>query len=95
MLLWQTWQMSRQLRTRPSELIGLTDVYQAWCFDEAVVEFGTEVTAAVEEAARTAKGSDAIKRGVADNALRQMLGLPRKYRDIAQLRPKAPRPDEV
>lgn len=36
--------MSKSLKTRPSELMGITDVYQAYCFDEAVVTFGSFVS---------------------------------------------------
>lgn len=58
MQLWHTYSVSRQYRTRPSELVGLTDTYAAWCFDEVVYLFGTYVESelrAAEEGAKTAK----------------------------------------
>jgi hypothetical protein len=36
--------MSKSLKTRPSELMGIVDTYRAYCFDEAVVTFGSFVS---------------------------------------------------
>lgn len=57
-------------------------MYAAWCLDEAVYTFGTEVESVVQETMKGVKSkSEAVKLGAGDNALRQMLGMPRKFAD--------------
>lgn len=41
--MWRLWRTARTWRTRPSELIGLTDRWEAFEFDEAVALFGDHV----------------------------------------------------
>lgn len=41
--------MAQRLRVRPSALLGIDDEYVAYCLDEAVVEFGGAVQAAVDD----------------------------------------------
>lgn len=43
LLLWQTFLRSKEWGKRPSELIGLNDPYDAWCFDEACSTWGNTI----------------------------------------------------
>lgn len=79
MLLWRVWTVSKQYRRRPSELLNVTNDFDAFCLDEAVMTFGTSIDGDVQEAADNTKGSDAMKRGAAENTLRKHLGLPLKF----------------
>jgi hypothetical protein len=48
--LWQAYQLGRELRCRPSDLYALTDPVQRFCFDRAVVIFGSALTHELENA---------------------------------------------
>lgn len=41
--MWQLWQLSSSIGSRPSSLLDLQDTYVAYCFDQAVTMFGTGV----------------------------------------------------
>lgn len=71
------WKRSRDLGVRPSDLCFLDNVYDAYCFDEAVWVFGTRVEAAVSKAAesRGKKDTDKARQARADSMLKRMLGL--------------------
>lgn len=93
-MLWQLWQMSQTWTTRPSELIGLTDSYAAWCLDEACMAFGQACEEVMSDARARGKGkTDAQRNGAAMNALRKMLGLKQKFRDISELTTRRPAAD--
>ena len=79
--------MSKQWNRRPSELLDVTDSYASYCLDEACFAFGSACESAMDEARRTAnkKATEAQRRGRAENALRKMLGLPMKFRNIGDL----------
>lgn len=44
-MLWQTFNLAKTWNCRPSELIGLTSDWQAFCFDRAVAAFGNPLEA--------------------------------------------------
>lgn len=48
--------MAQRYRTTPSQLVGLTDPYTAWCLDEAVYIFANHVESKLAEAANRQKG---------------------------------------
>lgn len=94
--MWETFLRAKQWSKRPSELLGITDTYHAWCFDEACATFGGACERAMEVARKPpkrSKGSKGSKLSAeqlearAENALRKMLGMERKYRGIESLRP--------
>lgn len=58
--LWQAYQLAKDLRCRPSELYGITDTVQAFCFDRAAVIFGSALSHELENA-----------KGKTDRAIRQ------------------------
>lgn len=66
--------------------MGITETYRAWCFDEACASFGQACETEMESARKVPKGkktpSDAILNGKAENALRKMLGMKQKFRDV-------------
>lgn len=66
--------------------MGITGSYRAWCFDQAVYEFGSACDVAIEDArnsfGKKSKVSDAQRQAKAENALRKMLGVGMKFRDI-------------
>lgn len=75
--------MSRAMHCRPSHLFGYEGV-RAYYFDAAVVRWGTEFQAAIEEAGAKAKTSQAAERAQGA-VLRRWLGpAPGMYRDPAK-----------
>lgn len=89
-MLWKTWLQSKTLRTRPSDLLGITGVYRQWCFDEACAEWGQACEAEMDRARQTkSKGkkqpSVAQQNAKAENALRKMLGMKQQFQDIRAL----------
>lgn len=66
-------------------MLHIEDPYRAWCIDDAVYEFGTACEAVVDDAKASKKGTAAQKNGAGENALRRMLGVPQKFRDISEL----------
>ena len=47
--------MSKAMRCKPSEVIGIMDPFIAYAFNSAVILWGTSFDAAIEEAVRGAK----------------------------------------
>jgi hypothetical protein len=75
--------MSSEWGTPPSVLLSITDPYKAWCLNEAIHHFGTEIEAAISKA----KGRNEKARAAnAENILRQHLGLAKKFRDPMDIR---------
>lgn len=63
--LWQAYQLAKDLRCRPSELYGITETVQAFCFDRAVVIFGSALSAELEAAkGKTDKAIAASRRRI-------------------------------
>lgn len=50
------------MKVRPSELYGIHDELAAYCFDRAVVAFGSSVEADIKEEAEDAKDKSQAKR---------------------------------
>lgn len=48
-LSWSLYNQAKLWNTRPSQLVGVTQEYQAYCFDEAVGSWGTYVTNELEK----------------------------------------------
>lgn len=54
--------MAKEFQARPSELYGIHDDYDAFCFDRAVYTFGTYVESEVEKAGEQGKTKDQRKK---------------------------------
>lgn len=52
--------MAEQYSSRPSQLLGISDPYTAWCLDDAVYAWGMHVEAELEKA--SSEGSDEKQR---------------------------------
>lgn len=52
---WRLYQLAKTCNCRPSDLLGLTNSYQAFCLDEAVVYFGDALEAELERVSEKAK----------------------------------------
>lgn len=86
--LWQAYQLAKDLRCRPSELYGLTDTVQAFCFDRAVVIFGSALSAAMDNAkGKTDKAVQASRRKIFKKWIPEATdsaGPKKRFRDPAQ-----------
>jgi uncharacterized protein (DUF2252 family) len=82
--MWQLFLQSQEYHTRASDLLAIEDSYTAYCLDEAVWVFGTSVRERIREASSSKGKNDTEdkQRARAENALREALGLPRKYRPM-------------
>jgi hypothetical protein len=65
--------LSRELKCRPSQLLGLTEVYEAFCIDEAVVLWGMHVRNEVQEVGEKKSSKQKAKEGQKATRLRSML----------------------
>lgn len=77
--------MSRNLRTLPSDLLGLTDPIQRFYFDRSVWLFGSQVEADIEQATKKAK-NDRARDQKRDQVLRRWIPehkVERKFKDPA------------
>jgi len=75
------------LRCRPSELYGITEVVQAFCFDRAVVIFGSALSHELENAkGKTEKAVQASRRRILKKWIPEATDSagPRKFRDPAK-----------
>lgn len=78
--LWTAYQLSRTVRSRPSELYGVLEKYgpyMAFCFDSAVSTFGIALESELDGV--EGKNSRDINRK-RDRIFRKWLGLPMKFR---------------
>lgn len=83
--MWQVFRRAEMWGQRPSEVLLLTedfDDYSLYCLDEAINQFGSELTAAIEDITGKNAKSVQVRR---NNLLRQWCGLPKQYRGIEQL----------
>ena len=55
--MWSVFSLSREARVAPSELMHIEDPYVAYCFDEAVLTWGSHVLSEVREAGEDKKTS--------------------------------------
>lgn len=53
--LWETYQLSKQMGIRPSELLAVDDDYVAYCLDRAVQTFGNALENRLHEISSKAK----------------------------------------
>lgn len=85
-MLWELWVRSKTWNQRPSDLVEIAGSYRRWCFDEAVAAFGNACEEVMEEArnsfGKKSKASDSQRQAKVENALRRMLGIGMKFRDI-------------
>lgn len=50
--------LSQQMGVRPSELAGITNTYEAYCFDEVVIVFGMEVSHELDKVGEKPSGKE-------------------------------------
>lgn len=77
----QLWTLHREAKAygcRPSELLGVSDAFMAYCLDNAVFSFGDALE--IELESQSGKTSEEVKRKK-ERVLRDWLGLPKKYRN--------------
>lgn len=70
-------------------MIAIRNPYVAYCFDQAILAWGQHCEAAMD-GVRTKGKSDSQVRGAKENALRECLGLERKFASFR--RPGSPAP---
>lgn len=70
--------MSKALKCRPSDVLGLTEPIERYAFDSAVVLWGSAFDAAVEGAARDAKTQQEAENKI-NGVVRRWLPKQRQY----------------
>jgi len=87
--MWMLYLQSKDLAVLPSSLLGLTTgSYEAYCFDQAVWYFGTQVSYRVENAGRKPIKGEAAQRAAQERELKKILegeSATRVYSDPAAL----------
>lgn len=73
--MWLLYLQSRDQSTLPSILLGLTPgSYEAYCFDQAVWYFGSQVSHKVEEAGRKPVKGEQQQKAAQERELKKILG---------------------
>jgi hypothetical protein len=87
--MWLLFLQSRDLATPPSTILGLTPgSYEAFCFDQAVWYFGSQVISRVEKAGHKPIKGEAQTRAAQERELKKILdgdAAKRVYADPAAL----------
>lgn len=87
---WEAYLLSKSLRTRPSDVYGIRGEFRRYCFDKAVVTFGTALEAALEEVEAKTDKARALKRA---RVLDRWLDRELKYRNpVATAKKTTPGP---
>lgn len=79
--MWSIFSLSKEAGCRPSDLFGLTNSYEAYCFDEAVLMWGMYVSNEIREAGEGKKSSK--QKGLEakqERKFKQLIGTPDKKR---------------
>lgn len=84
--MWELFQKAKTYKSRPSEMLGVTDVYAAYCLDSAVYTFGRSLEAELESVDGKNKGE--IKRKQ-ERVLTKWLDMPQKFRNPGVVGPGA------
>lgn len=86
--MWQLWLQSEKWRTLPSDILSIEDAYVAYCINEAVFWFGTEVERRVDKARESKGKTDTGKKQEqrANAALRKALGLRQQFASTDSLK---------
>lgn len=72
--MWLLYLQSRDLATLPSVFLGLTPgSYEAYCFDQAVWYFGSQVSHRVEKAGRKPVKGEASQQAAQERELKKIL----------------------
>ena len=75
--IWETYQTAKLWRVRPSELLGVSDPWTAYCLDNAVAHFGNALTAELD--AVEGKNSKEINKK-RERLMTKWLDLPQRFR---------------
>ena len=79
--MWSVFSLSKEAGVSPSSFMHLSDPYVAYCFDEAVLMWGTYVTNEVRESGEAKKSSK--ERGAeakSERKFRELMGVSDKQR---------------
>lgn len=71
---WRLYKLAKAWSCRPSQLMDLKDPYAAFCFDEAITEFGETIEDAIEVATEKSKTKKSAL-SAAQKVLMQHLGV--------------------
>jgi hypothetical protein len=72
--MWLLFLQAKDLSTQPSKIIGLTKgSYEAYCFDQAVWYFGSQVTHRVEKVGHKPAKGEASTRAAQERELKKIL----------------------
>lgn len=70
---WLLWHKAKSVATRPSEIIGLkASTYEAYCLDEAVIYFGTQLDNMLQEAGHKPSKEDRRAKSAREAVLRKI-----------------------
>jgi hypothetical protein len=74
---WEIYQTAKSFNTRPSDILGVTDKYAAYCLDTAVGEFGRVIENELSGVEGKTKKEIASK---SDRLMRKWLDMPQQFR---------------
>jgi hypothetical protein len=79
--MWDLYLAAKTFNARPSDLMGVQDLYAAYCLDTACGEWGRAIEGALEGVEGKTKKEVAVK---SERVLRKWLGMAQRYRDPAR-----------
>lgn len=88
---WALYRQSKAWATRPSEMLGVSDVYVAYCIDSAVYAFGSALSAELDSI--EGKSKEEIKRK-RERLVTKWLDMPMKFRNPGMVGPKQKQDEE-
>ena len=75
--MWSVYQTAKSASQRPSELLGVSDPWTAFCLDNAVVHFGTSLEAELESVEGKTSAEITKKR---TRIMEKWLDIPRRFK---------------
>lgn len=79
-MVWQAWLLSKATGTRPCDLYVIDGEFRRFCFDRAIVTFGTALEAELDGVSGKTEKAREVKRS---RMLDRWLDRPLKYRSIS------------
>jgi hypothetical protein len=74
-LVWLLWHKAKAVGVRPSNFIGLEpDSYEAYCFDEAIIHFGTSLEYELEQAGHKPSKEERKAKAARETVLNRIFG---------------------
>lgn len=84
--MWELFQKAKTFRSRPSELLGVSDAFVAYCLDSAVYTFGRSLESELESI--EGKSKQEIKRKQ-ERVMNKWLDMPMRFRNPGVVGPGA------